>query len=403
MRLTYPGRSSTTDDPDDPVRRRVLPDGRLDPISINSYNDAREERVASSPLWWNCSFSRTSTNLRSLVSRTIYDTRGSSRSFAKRFFFSPLSFFSSPLPFLRGAHTAEKNFYFFLAPSHPRSSLVARAYANLSFLFSVPCFSLGPSLCLSLSLSLSLRARIRVRAIFFLFIPFLSPLSPSKITATPHRTEVNYSCAAGSRYLKYLGSRAAATAAATAAARHRHHRCASCGPLPQTRPTPRAPIGEGEEPMCARRLHRTILSSSLCVPCFPVSLSFFSPPPSTRGYVSLSLSRVVVVVVLLLSSPLPARPSAFVSLISFVFFFRHSPLSLYSLLSLSLSLSRFFPSNWLAMVNHRAAAAAAAVARSFLRSFVRSRLLAFFAISFSVFPFYPIPSNRLLGGSIRFV
>lgn len=102
---------------------------------------------------------------------------------------------------------------------------------------------------------------------------------------------MNYSCAAGSRYLKYLGSRAAATAAATAAARHRHHRCASCGPLPQTRPTPRAPIGEGEEPMCARRLHRTILSSSLCVPCFPVSLSFFSPPPSTRGYVSLSLSR----------------------------------------------------------------------------------------------------------------
>lgn len=296
MRLTYPGRSSTTDDPDDPVRRRVLPDGRLDPISINSYNDAREERVASSPLWWNCPFSRTSTNLRSLVSRTIYDTRGSSRSFAKRFFFSPLSFFSSPLPFLRGAHTAEKNFYFFLAPSHPRSSLVARVRESL-FSFLVPLFfSQSLSMSLSLSLSFSARAcvRIRVRAIFFLFIPFLSPLSPSKITATPHRTEVNYSCAAGSRYLKYLGSRAAATAAATAAARHRHHRCASCGPLPQTRPTPRAPIGEGEEPMCARRLHRTILSSSLCVPCFPVSLSFSLPPPSPLYpwiRLSLSLSR----------------------------------------------------------------------------------------------------------------
>lgn len=141
------------------------------------------------------------------------------------------------------------------------------------------------------------------------------------------------------------------------------------------------------------------LSVSLASP----SLSPFSPLPPPPVDTSLSLSRVVVVVVLLLSSPLPARPSAFVSLISFVFFFRHSPLSLYSLLSLSLSLSRFFPSNWLAMVNHRAAAAAAAVARSFLRSFVLSRLLVFFAISFSVFPFYPIPSNRLLGGSIRFV
>lgn len=144
---------------------------------------------------------------------------------------------------------------------------------------------------------------------------------------------------------------------------------------------------------------------SLC-PLLPrLSLLFLPSPLHPWIRLSLSLSRVVVVVVLLLSSPLPARPSAFVSLISFVFFFRHSPLSLYSLLSLSLSLSRFFPSNWLAMVNHRAAAAAAAVARSFLRSFVLSRLLAFFAISLSlsVFPFYPIPSNRLLGGSIRFV
>lgn len=182
MRLTYPGRSSTTDDPDDPVRRRVLPDGRLDPISINSYNDAREERVASSPLWWNCSFSRTSTNLRSLVSRTIYDTRGSSRSFAKRFFFSPLSFFSSPLPFLRGAHTAEKNFYFFLAPSHPRSSLVARVRESL-FSFLVPLFFSGS---LSMSLSLFLCARVCAytcaRDIFPLY-----PFSFSSVPFKNHR------------------------------------------------------------------------------------------------------------------------------------------------------------------------------------------------------------------------
>lgn len=137
--------------------------------------------------------------------------------------------------------------------SHPRRSSDVRVPSTVLFSrFSlVPCFFFLP---------------------FFLFCPL-------KITATPHRTEVNYSCAAGSRYLKYLGSRAAATAAATAAARHRHHRCASCGPLPQTRPTPRAPIGEGEEPMCARRLHQSILSSSLASSCLSVSLSLLSASP----------------------------------------------------------------------------------------------------------------------------
>lgn len=380
MRLTYPGRSSTTDDPDDPVRRRVLPDGRLDPISINSYNDAREERVASSPLWWNCPFSRTSTNLRSLVSRTIYDTRGSSRSFAKRFFFSPLSFFSSPLPFLRGAHTAEKNFYFFLAPTIELS----RESTRISLFFSrSPVFLWVP---LYVSLSLSLRARVCVY-VFFLFIPFLSPLSPSKITATPHRTEVNYSCAAGSRYLKYLGSRAAATAAATAAARHRHHRCASCGPLPQTRPTPRAPIGEGEEPMCARRLHRTILSSSLCVPCFPVSLSFFSPPPSTRGYVSLSLS-LASSSSSFSSSPLLSPRALLLSFLSSrsssSFGTRLYPFIPYYLF-LSLFLDSFLPIGWQWSITELLLLLLLLLVRFFVPSFFR--VCSYFSRSLS--PFFP--------------
>lgn len=178
MRLTYPGRSSTTDDPDDPVRRRVLPDGRLDPISINSYNDAREERVASSPLWWNCPFSRTSTNLRSLVSRTIYDTRGSSRSFAKRFFFSPLSFFSSPLPFLRGAHTAEKNFYFFLAPTIELS----RESTRISLFFSRSPVFLWVPLYVSLFLCARVCAYTCARDIFPLY-----PFSFSSVPFKNHR------------------------------------------------------------------------------------------------------------------------------------------------------------------------------------------------------------------------
>lgn len=156
MRLTYPGRSSTTDDPDDPVRRRVLPDGRLDPISINSSKRCRGIRRTWSLLpGWNCSLSM---NLRSLVSKIR--TRGSSRSFAKRFF--SLSFFLSLLFLafpsrasrLRGVHT-EKNFYFFLAAlSHPRTIERSREYPRARSLFSflVPVFfpSLGPSLSLSL-------------------------------------------------------------------------------------------------------------------------------------------------------------------------------------------------------------------------------------------------------------
>lgn len=300
MRLTYPGRSSTTDDPDDPVRRRVLPDGRLDPISINSYNDAAVDTRRTcglfSPLVELFFLSNLDEPSVTCFSNDIRYAR------IVPFVCETILFFPSFFLFLasslstRSAHRREK-FLLFPRTLAPTIELSRESLRESLFSFLVPLFfSQSLSMSLSLSLSFSARAcvRIRVRAIFFLFIPFLSPLSPSKITATPHRTEVNYSCAAGSRYLKYLGSRAAATAAATAAARHRHHRCASCGPLPQTRPTPRAPIGEGEEPMCARRLHRTILSSSLCVPCFPVSLSFSLPPPSPLYpwiRLSLSLSR----------------------------------------------------------------------------------------------------------------
>ena len=191
-----------------------------------------------------------------------------------------------------------------------------------------------------LSLSLSLFLPFSPWSpVCFLFLPFFL-FCPLKITATPHRTEVNYSCAAGSRYLKYLGSRAAATAAATAAARHRHHRCASCGPLPQTRPTPRAPIGEGEEPMCARRLHRSILSSSLLhrprlslslypFLYFSLSLSLFLSVSSLQTFLSLFLC--------------PPGFTAFVSLISFVFFFRPTlPLSLFLSVSLCGNLTTEF-------------------------------------------------------------
>lgn len=160
MRLTYPGRSSTTDDPDDPVRRRVLPDGRLDPISINSSKRCRGIRRTWSLLpGWNCSLSM---NLRSLVSKIR--TRGSSRSFAKRFFslsfFLSLSF-SSPSPLERVVYeecTPRKisTFSSPLSRTLARSSVVASTRErDLSFLFSSLFFS---PVWVPLSLSLSLRA-----------------------------------------------------------------------------------------------------------------------------------------------------------------------------------------------------------------------------------------------------
>lgn len=366
MRLTYPGRSSTTDDPDDPVRRRVLPDGRLDSISINNDVAVYEETWSRDlfSLDWNCSLTsldeRSVTCFENTYARIVPETIFLSRSFFSLFRRLPLSSESS----------TRRKISTFSSPLSRTLAAIERTRERDLLFFSRPCPF--PCLAPSLSISLFLSARAGVCDIF-LFIPFLSPLSPSKITATPHRTEVNYSCAAGSRYLKYLGSRAAATAAATAAARHRHHRCASCGPLPQTRPTPRAPIGEGEEPMCARRLHRTILSSSLCVPCFPVSLLFLPPSAPLHPWIHLSLS--------LSFSSRRRSPSLRAP---FCFRFSHLVRLLLSALAsypfipyyLSLSLSQdsssFLPIGW-----------QWSITELLLLLLVRSRLLAFFAISVS--------------------
>lgn len=95
------------------------------------------------------------------------------------FFPSFFLFLASSLS-TRSAHRREKFLLFprTLAPTIELSRESTRDRESL-FSFLVPLFFSGSlSMSLSLSLSFSARAcvRIRVRAIFFLFIPFLSPL-----------------------------------------------------------------------------------------------------------------------------------------------------------------------------------------------------------------------------------
>lgn len=190
MRLTYPGRSSTTDDPDDPVRRRVLPDGRLDPISINSYNDAAVDTRRTcglfSPLVELFFLSNLDEPSVTCFSNDIRYAR------IVPFVCETILFFPSFFLFLasslstRSAHRREK-FLLFSRTLAPTIEL-SRESTRISLFFSRSPVFLSVPLYVSLSLSLFLCARVYVCARYFSSLSLFFLLCPLQ-KSPRHRTE----------------------------------------------------------------------------------------------------------------------------------------------------------------------------------------------------------------------